>query len=366
MDKFQLPFNLHACDHIDHFALLATQDYNLGSRGNWLYYFRSGFQGLHARIYGVALHYYEVHSWRSGIRTRQETEYHISSIFFNMDSAIECFVFALNAFGNAIALPDFLDITADRTLRQVAPWNILGNKRRAALSGYGNYFPKLQGYWQTKRRLLDTITDQHDVSKHRSRIFAGGSVRKDPPPGFYEALGIPDDPRLRSQFQPMAEIILEPDPKGPMDKRKRVPYEQITKLEDIADQFCTFVNTSCVKALEDTAENVKLPHSTFLNLTNVSIIAHPNVVLYSDEECAKRREDVVGVIIASGTEEYGIKHKHIRPTTRVSYYEKGRRVSTEWNLENTWGATWYVDPDSGEKKKAWDSSGEFVGELGEQ
>jgi len=61
---------------------------------------------------------------------------------------------------------------------------------------------------------------------------------------------------------------------------------------------------------------------------------------------------------------YELGSKRIVPTTRFSYYERRRRVSEKnsTNLQKVWGATWYIDPDDGNKKLAWQSSAEFVGD----
>jgi hypothetical protein len=77
----------------------------------------------------------------------------------------------------------------------------------------------LQSLWQSERSLLDRIVEQHDVSKHRQTIFAGGRARSDPPIGFYESLGIPDTPKIRAQFWPMAEIKLQNEPRLPRAAR---------------------------------------------------------------------------------------------------------------------------------------------------
>ena len=53
----------------------------------------------------------------------------------------------------------------------------------------------------------------------------------------------------------------------------------------------------------------------------------------------------------------------IYPTANPAYYETGKRVTWEWNLERLSGKAFYVDPDTGEKKVAWDSSAEFRGRL---
>lgn len=373
MYRFNLTFDLSPLGPLDTFCLLATQDYNLGGAGNWFYYFRSGLQGMRARLYGVSLHFFEVHAWRPYIRSMMENEYHLSSIFFNMDSAIECFIFAMNALGTAVAPSEFCDVANDSELRKIAPsnilgtWNKVGSRTRAPLPGYGKYFPTLQKYWQDQRQFLSLITEQHDVSKHRSRVFAGGSIRKDPPPGFFEKLRIPDDKSLRHQFHPMEEIILDADPKTPVTKRKSVPFEEIANLEALADAFRRFIDESCWNALVDGTSHIELPYETFLDLTHITVIKHADIPLYEDADCSRMRTDVLGLILTGGTIEFGLKSddETIVPTTRRNYYKAGRRVSTERKRENKWGGTWYIHPTTGEKKSAWGGSLEFVGDMAE-
>lgn len=54
-------------------------------------------------------------------------------------------------------------------------------------------------------------------------------------------------------------------------------------------------------------------------------------------------------------------YKRIFPTTKCEYYKKGKQVTWGWNLSNTWDQTWYIDPDTPEKKIAQSSADEFVG-----
>lgn len=346
MKDFQLPFNLQACQKLDDFALLATQDYNLGGKGDWFGCFRGGLYGFYARIYGVKVHYHEVHSLRLTQRVFSEPEYHLSSIFFNMDSAVECFVFAMNALGYAVAPSEFLDVADEKGLRQVAPWNILGNKRLQPLIGYSHFFPTLQTHWQANQTFLNTIMEQHDVSKHRSTIYVGGKYRMDAPPGFFEALGICDDPGIRFQFSPMEEIILKPEPKTPPSKQtSAASYSDLEMLEDIAETFGEFINVSCVKAYEDSIDNIKSPHDKFLE--QVGIVYQPDVDLYEDAECTKKREGVTGVMLATEITGYGISGKSIVPTTRLSYYQKRKRISQDsisTNFENVWGEVGILTP----------------------
>jgi hypothetical protein len=269
MADFLLLFDLRPCDRLDQFALLACQDYNLGNRGDWFGCFRGGLHGFYARIWAVRKHYYEVHAWIPAPRILADAEYHLASIFFNMDSAIECLTFAINAFGSSVAVSEFRDVTDERTLRLVSLLDILGDPSRTPpiqpLPGHRKYFPRLQELWQNHRDLLKQIADQHDVSKHRETIFQGGQLRDDPPPGFYKALGVAEDHKRRWQYQPMAEIILHPSPKSPRVTRGSVPVADQIRLESTADAFCELINESARCVLADAQTTIIFPHQDFIH-----------------------------------------------------------------------------------------------------
>ena len=267
---YTLKFDLSPYKDLDNFALLADQNYNLGDKGDWFNQFRGGLYGLYARVLGVQIHYREVHSWTSPlspISGIQGAEYHLSSILFNMDSAIECMVFALNALGYIANSTQFLDVSDETKLRKISPINILGKPSDylgGVVEGYDNYFPSLKNHWDKNRDLINTIFEQHAVSKHRSTIFAGGSCRNDPPHGFFEKWGIQDDKGKQALFTPMAEILLTSEPKTPWRKRQPQEYKDIDKLESVAERFCTFINICGVKVLEDARGRIKLNHYEFI------------------------------------------------------------------------------------------------------
>lgn len=269
-NDYTLEFDLSSYEDLDNFALLADQSYNLGDKDDWFGQFRGGLYGLYNRILGVKIHYREVHSWTpplSPISGIQGAEYHLSSIFFNMDSAIECMVFALNALGYIANSTQFLDITNEKKLKQISPYNILGKPPDYSdgfIKEYDNYFPSLKSYWRENRDLILKIFEQHDVSKHRSTIFSGGSIRNDPPPGFFEKLGLEGDKNVQGLVSPMAEILLTSQPKTPWRKRQPREYKDIDKLEDVTERFCTFINMCGVKVLEDARGRIKLNHYEFI------------------------------------------------------------------------------------------------------
>jgi hypothetical protein len=268
-NDYTLKFDLSPYIELDKFALLADQDYNLGDSGDWFNHFRGGLYGLYARVQGVLINYYAVHSWNLPepfMSSIQRAEYHLSAILFNMDSTIECMIFALNALGYITDSKQFKDVTNEKELTNISPYNILGkppNYTAGFVQGYDNYFPLLKGCWHQNRDLIQTIFAQHDVSKHRSVIFSGGKMRDDPPPGFFEQLGIAGNEAKQWPFCPWAEIILTYQPKTPWRQRKPHDHKHIDKLEDIAERFCEFINMCGLKALEDAKSNIKLTYYEF-------------------------------------------------------------------------------------------------------
>ena len=94
-------------------------------------------------------------------------------------------------------------------------------------------------------------------------------------------------------------------------------------------------------------------------------MCEPELDLYSDPDCMIKRTDVKGLMI--GTEYIG--HSVIRgrvvPITKFGYYQKGARLKKEpkqRDMKTVWDKSWYVEPIDGQKKTAWTTSAEFVGE----
>lgn len=267
MNDFKLEFDLQPLNELDRLALLACQKYNYGNDSDWFSAFRGGWHGSIARIHEVTKHYFDIHAWLPKIWSPTENEYHIASIFFNMDSAIECFTFSLNAFGYGVDPLSFIDLTNIQQLKKINPQNIIGRSELDSSNivvGYKKLFSTVQKYWIDNRKLLEIITEQHDVSKHRETIFSGGKMRNDPPKGFYEMLGISSDPTDRSMLKPMAEIILRSDPKTPHVNRVPQSKESQLLLEDIVNQFKKFFVFTVKLVLEDAKRNIHLKEKDFI------------------------------------------------------------------------------------------------------
>ncbi len=259
MPEFSVEFDRASFEALDHLALLARQDYNLGNSGDWFGEFRGGLYGFYARLYGVEEHYRNVHAWLPRVRIPRDTEYHLASILFQMDSALECLTFALNALGWAVSSTDFRDVTDARTLGKIKPRDLVGD---SPIPGYEQLFPTIQREWQSESQLIARIGELHDVSKHRRTIFVGGNARSDPPKGFYEALGLSDDVAHQALFWPMAEIILRNEPKAPATHRTSQSHRQRELLEDLVSSFATLIRSSGTSALGDAQANVPLKVKT--------------------------------------------------------------------------------------------------------
>jgi hypothetical protein len=257
MRDFILRFELGPCQELDNFALLADQAYNFGDKNGWFGDFRGGLFGFYSRIEAIVRHYLAVHSWVPAPRIHN-AEYQLSTILFNMDSAVECFVFALNALGNSAFSAEFRDITQPGALRRISPSDILDPKL-PLFTVYSKRFPKVQSLWTANTDLLQIIRDCHDVSKHRSTIFTGGKCQTNAPAGFYEALGIQGNTDAQWPFWPMEEVILTRNAKVPAVQRVPTPVTEQVLLEDVAERFVDFVNGTVKVALEDAKCSLKLP-----------------------------------------------------------------------------------------------------------
>ena len=262
MQEFDFSTTESAFEELDKFALLACQKYNLGNPGDWFGAFRGGIYGAKARLLGVSRHFQEAHSWKLVPWSSREAEYHVASILFNMDSAMECVLFGTNAFGYAVQPALFRNVADAQELRKVEPRDVLNGRVR----GYERVFPTLTSHWNAHEDLITTIVDQHDVSKHRQTILSGGQMapKEDAPPGHLDAVGKLRILGAEHICMPMVEHHLRPEPKQPRAGREPTAYEDRVVLEDVGSHFVDFMNASAVILLKDATTNIALPHTDFL------------------------------------------------------------------------------------------------------
>lgn len=260
MPDHVVEFKLEDFHELDRFALTAVQEYNLGPGGGWFNFFRGGLYGFFSRIYGVERHYIEMHAWLPRIRPRHEHEYHLATILFQMDSAIENFVFALNALGNAIALRDFRDITDPRELQRVGPPDVVGGtpQQPEPRAGFTTYFPDVVELFSRNTELLELIWENHNLSKHRHTIGIGGWMRRDPPKGFYEEVGVPVDSPLSALYWPVDSTDLYRGAKLVHSRLARTGQEGKVTLEDVTRDFLAFVHELGSQSIRDARSTIRL------------------------------------------------------------------------------------------------------------
>jgi hypothetical protein len=216
-----------------------------GPETYWFFNFRRAMSGFAQRLHGIQVHYNALHSWYPPRIVMNDADYHLANCLFNMDSALECLVFGLNALGNGKNVSQFLDITNPVSLKQIKPVNIVG---KAPCQGYATYFPSLQQHWNQSIGLIEAIIEYHDVTKHRHAIAGSGQLRTDPPPGFFSDIPEPH----RFLLTPYAELILGPEVKLPIGaKTKDWRFEPYATLEQVMTGFKPFSEASLTYALTD-------------------------------------------------------------------------------------------------------------------
>jgi hypothetical protein len=157
----------------------------------WILTYRYAIRGTLARIITVDRDYRGLNEPGSGTAPDEEMatqnarnwwnavwESYAGTLFFAMDSSLECFAHALNALGHLLCPAEFLDITADEKLRRITPANLFdppakGNAARSAYTACLKWFPRICGHWTANRPILAKIIEYHDATKHRHSVVVG-------------------------------------------------------------------------------------------------------------------------------------------------------------------------------------------------
>jgi hypothetical protein len=158
---------------------------------NWVLTYRFAIRGMLARIITVDRDYRGLNEPGNGTATDEDMttqdardwwnavwESYAGTLFFAMDSSLECFAHALNALGYLLSPAEFLDITADGKLRRITPVKVFDPPSRedadhSVYSGSLKWFPRICGHWSANRSLLAQIIEYHDATKHRHSVVVG-------------------------------------------------------------------------------------------------------------------------------------------------------------------------------------------------
>lgn len=244
-------------DALDDLALAACQSSNFGDRGSWFLCFRLAISGMLSRRAGADRHYRILTEWVAAVPLRDH-EHELAVCLFCMDSAVECWVFALNAIGFGVGTASFLDVSDHKALRRISPENIIGIPEKR-IAGYDVLFPNLAQLWRRNEADIRMIMSNHEVAKHRHSNFWGGHHREDPPPELLQAFGVRSSTELPFPLQPMRQVLLPRQPKLPL---RDLPGDLAhwVELQEIKDHFDNLMKQTAEIALNDLRSKVVLPH----------------------------------------------------------------------------------------------------------
>lgn len=93
----------------------------------------------------------------------------------------------------------------------------------------------------------------------------------------------------------------------------------------------------------------------------INVVVETGIVLFMDFLCKRKHRDVKGLLLEATSPDKSKKYHRIFPTTNPEYYQPGKQVSWEWNLQKVWHDAWYKSKLEGKIVKAWDTAAEFVG-----
>jgi len=91
------------------------------------------------------------------------------------------------------------------------------------------------------------------------------------------------------------------------------------------------------------------------------LILHANLPFYSDPECRAEVTDAKLVVLRS--EDPRQSHHPVECMPTRKNYSKGQILRWDINHKRQWEDAWYLDPETGEIRKAWSRAAEFLGPV---
>ncbi len=88
-------------------------------------------------------------------------------------------------------------------------------------------------------------------------------------------------------------------------------------------------------------------------------VLHANLPFYSDPECRREVPDVRLLVLRSEDPRQNHHPVDCMPTRKR--YENDQILRWEINHKMQWEGAWYVNPETGNKEKAWVRAVEFIG-----
>ncbi len=88
-------------------------------------------------------------------------------------------------------------------------------------------------------------------------------------------------------------------------------------------------------------------------------VLHTGLPFYSDPECKSKVTDANLVVLLSEDPKQSHRPVECMPTRKC--YEQGQLLRWDINPKRQWTDSWYVNPETGSKEKAWTRAVEFLG-----
>jgi rRNA-processing protein FCF1 len=158
--------------------------------------------------------------------------------------------------------------------------------------------------------------------------------------------------------------IQEQSKGGILNNLKLLEPQGFSELEK-ADYFWSIRNQRREVNLDDISLAAEHGLSILKNLKSIQhqvrIVYHTGVSVYSDPDCKKVQELVKGLILEIRSHPGDIFVCFVVYPTTLNHFTKGKMLTSEWNMNNVWGESWYHDPETNEIKSAWGSAAEFIG-----
>jgi len=90
-------------------------------------------------------------------------------------------------------------------------------------------------------------------------------------------------------------------------------------------------------------------------------VLHDLRPFYSDPECRVEVRDARLVVLRADDPRQTHHPVECMPTRLI--FSKGQTLQWEINHKRQWEEAWYINPDTGQKEKAWARAVEFVGKV---
>jgi uncharacterized protein YutE (UPF0331/DUF86 family) len=161
-------------------------------------------------------------------------------------------------------------------------------------------------------------------------------------------------PDRRSSVRQLTRILSE---KNILLPHTAESLEQFSEIRNKVVHGSDLVSRSSIFSLIDTG--LQLLKTLRSIPVEVITVYESNIPIYKDANCSDEYEEIRGLILHYKSP--GQEMTKIWPVRKNTNFKKGDYVTKDWDTNIVWEHTWYIDPDTHEKKLAWTGACEFIG-----